>query len=122
MICNSLINNTVVVLSKLLQIFVVSSVYLLRHEALFNQVYHQSRTPWHHLNNAFGQQISMCFLASANHAIVNIIGKEYGMEEQQDWLQYEEAQELGNEEYADPKVAVIWPLKVVPFHVEHSED
>ena len=39
---NSLLDDPVVILSKLLQILVVSSVDLLGHEALFNQVYHQS--------------------------------------------------------------------------------
>ena len=65
----------------------------------------------------------MRLLASTtNHAIINIIRKEDGMDEQQHWLQDEEAQELGDEEYADPKVAVFWPLKVVCLHVEYGEN
>lgn len=61
-------------------------------------------------------------LASTDHTIIKIIRKEYGVEEQQYWLQYKEAQELGNKEYADPEIAVFWSLKVVSFHVEYGEN
>lgn len=73
------------------QIFLVGFDYFLCHETLFHQIYHQSRTSWHHLNDTGSQQISMRLLASADHTIINIICEEYGMEEQQYWLQYKEA-------------------------------